>query len=142
MDRWAGLLNYGSSENHTITLAMSRIEDWDFASDGIGCDANADNGTLAAKHPGTYFIDFTASVKADAAADIIFEIYRNGEPIYLGAEVTIDAADDIEQVSIIGAYRLRVGDVLAVYARADGEYSVDIPYAQFGIMSLSGRRWS
>lgn len=29
---------------------MSRIEDWDFASDGVGCDANADNGTLAVKH--------------------------------------------------------------------------------------------
>ena len=56
MDRWAGLLNYGSTENHTISIAMSRIEDWDFAS--------------------------------------------------------------------------------------DGEYSVDIPYAQFGIMSLSGRKWS
>jgi len=76
MDRWAGLLNYGSTENHTISIAMSRIEDWDFASDGVGCDANADNGTLA------------------------------------------------------------------VYARADGEYSVDIRYAQFGIMSLSGRRWA
>jgi hypothetical protein len=56
MDRWAGLLNYENSDSHTITLAMSRIEDWDFAS--------------------------------------------------------------------------------------DGEYSVDIPYAQFGIMSLSGRKWS
>ena len=76
MDRRAGLLNYENSDSHTITLAMSRIEDWDFASDGVGCDANADNGTLA------------------------------------------------------------------IYARADGEYSVDIPYAQFGIMSLSGRRWS
>ena len=81
-------------------------------------------------------------MKADAAADIIFEIYRNGEPIYLGAEITIDAANDIEHIAIIGAYQMFVGDVLAVYARADGEYSVDIPYAQFGIMSLSGRRWS
>jgi hypothetical protein len=142
MDRWAGLLNYGSTENHTISVAMSRIEDWDFASDGIGGDANATNGTLAVKNPGTYFINFTASVKADAAADLIFEIYKNGAPLNLGTEVTIDAADDIEQISIIGAYQLFVGDVLAIYARADGEYSVDIPYAQFGIMSLSGRRWS
>ena len=81
-------------------------------------------------------------MKADAAADIIFEIYRNGEPIYLGAEITIDAANDIEHIAIIGAYQMFVGHILAVYARADGEYSVDIPYAQFGIMSLSGIKWS
>jgi len=142
MDRWAGLLNYENSDSHTITLAMSRIEGWDFASDGIGCDANATNGTLAVEHQGTYFINFTASVKADAAADLIFEVYKNGAPLNLGTQVTIDAADDIEHIAIIGAYQMFVGDVLAIYARADGEYSVDIPYAQFGIMSLSGRRWS
>jgi hypothetical protein len=136
MEKWAGLLNRNSSANHAVALGMTRIEDWDFGSNGVGCIADATAGTLAVKNPGVYFFTFTASVTVAQAATLAFEVYKNGGTLDLGAEVKITTANDVEQVTIHGAYMLRPGDVLAVYARGNGSYNVVMRYAQFGIMSV------
>jgi len=118
MEQWAGLYTKAGSDAQEIGIGMERLELWDNAADGPGGDANATSGTLTAKVDGTYFINFTATVDGPNSSSFVFEIYKNGAAIGLEAQVEFPSTAHYQTVSIIGAYRLRVGDNVAVYVRA------------------------
>lgn len=136
MEKWAGLYSHNQSDTQSIGIGMERLDLWDHVANGPGCDAALANFSLSTKHPGTYFISFTASVDGPNSSSFAFEVYKNGGSIGLGAEVVQPTAHHTQQVSIIGAYALDPGDVLAVYVRADAERLLTLRYGQFGIMSM------
>jgi len=136
-ERWAGLYAYNQSDAQEIGISMERLELWDNAADGPGADADAVTSySLSVKQPGTYFIDFVASVDGPNSSSFVFEVYKNGASIGLGAEVVQPSAHHTQQVSIIGAYALKSSDVLSIYVRADAERLLTLRYGQFGIMSM------
>lgn len=136
-ERWAGLYTYNQSDTQAIGIGMERLELWDNAADGPGADADATTSyALSVKQPGTYFINFVASVDGPNSSSFVFEVYKNGAAIGLGAEVVFPSTHHVQQVAIVGAYNLEVGDVLAVYVRADAARDLTLRYGQFGILSM------
>jgi hypothetical protein len=135
-ERWAGLLSFDQTDTQAVGLGMERLELWDYAFDGPGADANLNNYSLSVKQPGTYFFNFNASVDGPNSSSFVFEVFKNGGSIGFGAEVVQPAAHHTQNVSIIGAYNMEVGDVLSVYFRANGNHALTLRYGQFGIFSM------
>lgn len=135
MERFGGLLSVGNATAQTLSLGYERLINWEYSNAGVGCAISSDGCGVRAKVDGNYFI-FGVLSFTGAVGDYDFVICRNGAELPFVAKVDVANTGQHYNVAVMGGYRLRIGDEVAIYAKSNGANAITVVSGQFGISSM------
>jgi hypothetical protein len=127
-----GINTDDATATQAVTTTPALLDLWENADSGYGISPNAPAGTLTVNQPGTYLVNFQASIES-SVSNTTFQFHLRIDAVEQshGCHRKVAVANDVGSCSFVGLVDADAGEALSVYVEADGSSNLKLVEGQF-----------